>query len=349
MKYIKLLYSELEKNLSNNKFDVPLTTYDIDDYYSCPLLMSVPQLRKVAKLLELVSGIGIRKILGVSKREIPHTYVELLKYNKAIGDKYDKTLRRLLNMQLKCGGWGHPYLHHGSQLSLRGIEQSCLHHTIRVLECLIEIPDQLVEPKILKSAIQNIKKLHFNGSHYTYYPNSSDWTINIQAEVASLFIKLGVDITKNELILDRVVKENVDGLWPYSSSRVNSENKTIDVHHNAMILSALKSVNFLNETLSQHYYEKFKESFYIGDKLIFKIGSKREARLDGYIETLKTACLYDDIQFIESLCMALYMRWKIHERNTIYFLIGMPVNFTTVRYGQVALFNSLDLAVKRWL
>lgn len=349
MKYIKLLFNDLEKNLLNNRFSVPLVSYDIDDYYSSPILMSFPHLRKLAKIIEIVSSKGIRNILKVTKREIPHTYVELLKYNKAVGKKYDDILLRLLKMQLNCGGWSHPYMHHGSQLSERGLEQSCLHHTIRVCECLIEESNQLVNPKILDRAIQNITKLHFNGSHYTYYQNSSDWTINIQAEAASLLIKMGIDVKNNELILERVIRESIDGVWPYSSSHVISENKTIDVHHNAMILSALKSIGYPNEQILQYHYKKFKNMFYINNNLIFKIGSKREARLDGYIETIKTAYLFGDIEFIESLSKTLFLRWKIQNRNTIYFLFGMPVNFFTIRYGQVALFNSLNLAAKDFL
>jgi hypothetical protein len=123
-------------------------------------------------------------------------------------------------------------------------------------------------------------------------------------------------------------------------------NRVVDVHHNAMILSAIKSVDVSNSSGISRHYERFKDEFYRNEKLLFKLGSSREARLDGYVETLKTACYFNDKQFVEELCKVLVLRWKVHQRNVVYFYLGRGVSFPTVRFGQVALFNSLHMSIQ---
>lgn len=348
MQYLTLLYEKLKCKFQKEVFKLPVLTYDIDDYYSSALMLRYTRLRKIAKAGEIVNAALPRLFLGVAKEEIPHTYVELLKLHKNLGRECQPILNRLLSMQLENGGWAHPYLHHGSTIGHREKVQSCLHHTIRVLDCLVDSGmESDVDSSYLDRAITNITQVHLKDKHYSYYPDSEDNTINIQAEVASLLVRLGVNENFNRSLLLDVINECKDGLWPYSSQEMGpGANKVIDVHHNAMILSAIKSVGLLSFADSQSYYEKFKREFYRGDKLLFKLGSPREARLDGYIETLRSAYYFGDSKFAEELCKILLLRWKIHERNVVYFYLGRAVSIPTIRFGQVALFNSLHLSIQ---
>jgi hypothetical protein len=180
-----------------------------------------------------------------------------------------------LRLDAEHACWAHPYRHHAMAWrdgKRSSAPPSCAHHTARLGILLLQVGSAHHVPELISAGVSAARALneYHNWQQYpdgtatvSYYPNTSDETINTCADVAALLalVPPDQDFPKRRdrlfgLIRMILNEQHADGSWSYCTARHYREHTDklyIDNHHSAQVIQALarvRSSGLLSKTIA---------------------------------------------------------------------------------------------------